>query len=122
LKIDPKNEFAAASLGVIYVGKGKSEEARKYLSLSLNSNPKNLLALKWIAISYFNEGKIAEALNYLNKGYENYPDDVDFQRNLMICYYKLNDRSKTEKFVGLLSRTNNPIPAEIETYLKVRVQ
>ena len=118
LKINPMNEFASANLGVIYTGKGKNEEARKFLDQSLASNPKNILALKWMAVSYFNEGKIPEAATYLNKAYQIYPDDVDLLRNLMICYYKLNDFNNTEKFVSLYSKSNNPIPAEIESYLK----
>ena len=118
LKIDLKNEFASASLGVIYVGEKKNDEARKYLAQSLNTNPKNLLALKWMAISYFNEAKIPEAVNYLSKAYEFYPNDIDLQRNLMICYYKLNDFNNTQKFASLCSKSNSAIPAEIENYLK----
>ena len=122
LKINPQNEFALANLGVIYAIKGKNDEARKFLMQSLESNPKNILALKWMAISYFNEGDIAEAVKYLNQAYVNYPQDVDVQRNLMICYYKLNDFSNTKKFASLYSKTNNPVPAEIETYLKAGSQ
>ncbi|MBI4946212.1 MAG: hypothetical protein HY840_07405 [Bacteroidetes bacterium] len=118
LKINPHNEFASATLGVIYTGKGKNIEARKFLEQSLNTNPNNLLSLKWMAISYFNEGKISDALIYLNKAYKNYPDDIDLQRNLMICYYKLHDFSNTEKFAVEYSKSNNKIPAEIESYLK----
>jgi len=118
LLIDPQNEFAMANLGMIYAGKGNNSEARKYLSGSLSANPKNLAALKWMAISYFNEQKIPEAVSYLNKAYEIYPGDVDLHRNLMICYYKLKEREKTEKFSTLLSQSGNAIPAEIEHYLK----
>ncbi len=118
LKIDPNNEFALADLGMIYTGKGKYDEARKYLLKSLQVDPKNNLALKWIAISYFNEGKISDAVNHLSKAYEFYPDDVDVQRNLMICYYKMNDKAQVEKFAALYSKTSNPIPAEIENFLK----
>lgn len=118
MKIDPKNEFASAALGAIYVRQGKSEEARNYLSVSLSSNPENLVALKWMAISYFNQGKIQEALNYLKKGYEFYPADPDFHRNLMICYYKLNDRSQTQKFASLVSGAGGAVPDEIQAYLK----
>lgn len=117
LKINPKNEFASANLGVIYAGKGKNEEARKFLAQSLETNPKNILALKWMAISYFNEGKISEAVIYLSKAYEIYPDDIDVQRNLMICYYKLNDFNLTGQFASLYSKSN-AIPEEIERYLK----
>lgn len=118
LKIDPRNEFAAANLGVIYISKAKNDEGRKYLAQSLESNPKNLFSLKWMAISYFNEGKIADAVTHLNKAFENYPDDKDLQRNLMICYYKLNDFSNTERFATLYLKNNKDIPAEIESYLK----
>lgn len=118
LKINPQNEFASANLGMIYASKGKNDEARKFLSQSLLSNPKNLLALKWTAISYFNEGKISEAIAYLDKAYAIYPDDIDLQMNLMICYYKLNDFANTEKFASLYSKRNNKIPEAIEIYLK----
>lgn len=117
LKINSQNEFALANLGVIFAGKGKCYEARKYLSKSLDANHKNLLALKWMAISYFNEGEISEAVIYLSKGYESYPDDIDLQRNLMICYYKLNDFSNTTKFASEYSKRNNQIPDEIQAYL-----
>ncbi len=120
LKINPQNEFALANMGVIYAIQGKNEEARNFLSRSLNTNPKNLVSLKWMAISYFNEGKIAEAMKYLLKGYENYPMDIDLQRNLMICYYKLNDFGNTQKFALEYSKSNNPIPAEIENYLRIQ--
>lgn len=120
LKIDPKNEFASASLGVIHVGKGQSEQARTYLMNSIETNPKNLLAFKWMAISYYNEGKISEAANYLDIAYGYYPEDVDLLRNLMICYYKLNNRLLAEKFSALLVHSGNQIPAEIENYLKVK--
>ena len=117
LKIDPKNEFAPASLGVIFSGKGNTTEARNFFSKSLNANPKNLLSLKWMAISYFNEGKISEAISYLNKGYENYPNDIDVNRNLMICYYKSNNFDLTKRFAAFCSQNNNPIPEEIKKYL-----
>ena len=117
LEMNPKNEFASANLGVIYVSKGNNAEARNFLSQSLASNPKNLLALKWMAISYFNEGRISDAIIYLTKAYENYPEYIDLQRNLMICYYRLNDKRLTEKFASLLSGTGNSIPEEIQTYL-----
>ena len=118
IKINPHNEFALANLGMIYAGKGKNSDARIFLLRSIESNPKNLNALKWVAISCFNEGKISEAVNYLIKAYENYPGDSDLQRNLMICYYKLNDYSNTEKFAAEYSKSHNQIPAEIESYLK----
>lgn len=118
VKINPGNEFALANLGVIYAYKGKKDEARKFFSKSLQANPKNLFALKWMAILFFNEGKISEAVNELNKAFENYPNDIDLQRNLMICYYKMNDFSNTEKFASLYSKSNNPLPAEIENYLQ----
>ncbi|MBI4930037.1 MAG: tetratricopeptide repeat protein [Bacteroidetes bacterium] len=118
LKINPQNEFASANLGMIHASKGKNEEARKFLSQSLLSNPKNLVALKWISISYFNEEKISEAITYLSKAYEIYPNDVDLQMNLMICYYKLNDFPNTEKFASIYSKSNNKIPEAIEMYLK----
>lgn len=118
LKINPTNEFASGNLGMIYASKGKNREATMFLSQALESNPENLLALKWMAISYFSEGKISDALKYLNRAYQIYPDDVDLLRNLMICYYKLNDFGNTEKFASIYSKTNNNIPAEIETYLK----
>ncbi|TAL62618.1 MAG: tetratricopeptide repeat protein [Bacteroidetes bacterium] len=118
LKINPQNEFALANLGVIYAGKGKNEEARKFLTQSLNANSKNLSALKWMAITYFNEGEISKAVVYLNKGYENSPEDIDLKRNLMVCYYKLNDFAKTEKYALEYSKAGNQVPEEIETYLK----
>ena len=71
-----------------------------------------------MAIMLFNEGKIPEAVSYLGKAYESHPEDVDVQRNLMICYYKLNDFSDTQKFAFLYSKTGNPIPVEIVNYLK----
>ena len=127
LKIDPQNEFALADLGMIYGGMGKNFEARKFLSQALNVNPKSLLALKWMAISYFNEArpddqvgraKISESVEYLSRAYENYPDDIDVQRNLMICYYKSNDFVNTGKFASLYASRGNQIPAEIDAYLK----
>lgn len=117
LQIDPGNEFASASLGVIFAGKGKYAMARTYFTQSLHSNPKNLVSLKWMAISYFNEGKVQEAVNYLNKAYQYYPNDADLHRNLMICYYKLNDKKMTGKFASLLSGSGNEIPAEVASYL-----
>ena len=118
LKIDPKNTFALSSLGVIYIGKRKVADGRKLLFQSIKQNSKNLLALKWLAISCFNEGNISDAVNYLNKAYENYPNDIDLQRNLMICYYKLNDFQLTQKFTSIYRAGKNEIPAEIENYLK----
>ncbi len=118
LKINPQNEFALANLGVIDASKGKNDEARRFLSQSLASNQKNLLSLKWMAISYFNEENFSEAITYLNKAYEIYPNDIDLQMNLMICYYKLNDFSNTQKFASLYSKSNNQIPDVIGIYLK----
>ncbi|MBI3501431.1 MAG: tetratricopeptide repeat protein [Bacteroidetes bacterium] len=118
LKINSANEFALTNLGVIYTGKGKNEEAKKYLSQALHSNPKSVLALKWMAISYFNEGKISEAVNYLMKAFETNPDDGDVLRNLMICYYKLNDAVNTKKFAELVFKNKNQIPVEIEKYIR----
>jgi len=77
------------------------------VSRDIEINPKNFLAFKWIAISYFNDRGFTNALKYLPKAYEYYPDDVDRKRNLMICYYKLNDFSNTEKFSSLYSKSNN---------------
>ena len=119
VKIDGQNEFALANLGVIYATKGNIPEARKFLSQSLSVSPKNLLALKWMAITYFNEGNIVESVSYLVKAFENNPEDIDVQRNLMICYYKLNDSANTKKFAALYSKGNNPIPAEIDAFIKM---
>lgn len=118
LKIDPKNEFALANLGMIYGVKGRNEEAKEYLIRSLKSNPDNLTALKWIAVLLFNEGKIANAVSFLNRAYINHPNDADLMRNLMICYYRLNDVSKTKQFAELLTQSNVSIPDEIVSYLK----
>lgn len=117
LKIDPKNEFALANLGMIYASMGEKEKARNFLSQSLESNSKNLVALKWMAIILFNDGKVSEAVYFLNKAYQNYPNDTDLIRNLMICYYRLNDFRNTKKFAELVSRVNAPIPDEISNYL-----
>lgn len=118
LKIEPKNEFALANLGVIYAGLGRGEEAKKYLSGSLASNPQNLTSLKWMAIVLFNEGKISEAVSYLNRAFEHYPKDADVLRNLMICYWRLNELENTRKISALYAQTGNKIPEEIESYLE----
>jgi len=118
LKLDSNNSFALTSLGLIYIGKHKTAEARESLNKVLEKDPYNLPALKNMAISYYADGRISDALSYLIKGYEKYPDDLDLQRNLLICYYRLNDFENTKRFADIYSRGNNAIPDVIASYLK----
>lgn len=120
LKISPENEFALANLGIIQAGKRNYDSAKNFLSEALESNDENLTALKWLAIVLFNEGKISDAVGYLQSAFSKHPSDTEISRNLMICYYKLNDFSGTKKYAELYLKSGNPLPEEIEKYLNGR--
>ncbi len=122
LKIDDKNVFALVGIGIINLNNGHVPMGRGMILQALAIDSTNLTGFMNLAISYYKEGNILMAITYLNKAYYFAPDDANVQRNLMICYYRINDYTLTQKFAALCAQRHNPIPQEIINYLNSRVK
>jgi len=122
LKIDAKNAFALVGNGIININSGHVPMGQGMILQALAIDSTNLTGWMNLSISYYKQGNIAQAIACLNKAYIQAPDDVNVQRNLMICYYRLNNYELTQHFAAIYAQGRNPIPQEIINYLNNKMK
>lgn len=90
------------------------EKALVLIRPLLEENPENKPAVQLAALSYYFMGKLAEAIPYLEKSLQWFPDNVNYQNILGLCYIQT---SSVEKSRSLFSKMFGVPPDSAQGFL-----
>jgi tetratricopeptide (TPR) repeat protein len=104
----PEGNLANAMMGLVYMEKGKDEEAVKYLKKAVRIRPIDVLSLNNLAITYWRLGQPEEALKAFTTAVRLEPDDDSIKLNLSVFYQSQKEYKRSEEILkNLLMKDPN---------------
>jgi tetratricopeptide (TPR) repeat protein len=99
-----KSEWPSYNLGLLYLNKGKGNEAIPYLRLALERNPQFAAAKMKLGTALANQGYSAEALDLLNQTVELEPENAEAHYRLGQLLNRLGKHKEAEQHLALFNR------------------
>lgn len=94
VKIDPENQAALQTLGIVKYGQRKFDEGAKIFSKALESEPDNHENHNNLSLCYLHLGKFQEVKDHINKAIELAPDNHSYYSNLGMLYRQLGEEDE----------------------------
>ncbi|MBV9957799.1 MAG: tetratricopeptide repeat protein [Acidobacteria bacterium] len=87
LVLDPRQAQVHVSLGIVYYGTGKTEQAIEEFKSAIDLQPVSDVAYSWLGHCYTRQGLVEEAVASYRKAIELRPGYWENYNRLGICYY-----------------------------------